>query len=145
MKRREFVVGSAATLVVLAAGGSYLTSGCPLDSAGAGVCTGPCAAFIDLNGDGECDRVPVPVVAGAASATGAAEAAAKVAGASLTRACPFGLRDDPYPGECHLYVDADGDGICDLSRGEPAAVEGEAAEPARRPRLARQARRPARF
>ena len=71
MKRREFVIGSAATLVVLAAGGSYLTGGCPLDADGIGVCTGPCAAFIDLNGDGQCDRVPVPVVAGAA-ATGAA-------------------------------------------------------------------------
>jgi hypothetical protein len=30
-------------------------------------------------------------------------------------ACPRGLINDPYPGRCHLYVDSDGDGICDYS------------------------------
>ena len=29
--------------------------------------------------------------------------------------CPFGIYDDPYPGQCSRYVDNDGDGICDLS------------------------------
>jgi len=33
--------------------------------------------------------------------------------------CPFGLEDDPYPGECNRYVDSDGDGICDLSQPAP--------------------------
>jgi len=33
--------------------------------------------------------------------------------------CPFGLEDDPYPGECNRYIDTDGDGICDLSQPAP--------------------------
>jgi len=33
--------------------------------------------------------------------------------------CPFGLEDDPYPGECKKYIDTDGDGICDLSQPAP--------------------------
>jgi len=33
--------------------------------------------------------------------------------------CPFGLEDDPYPGECKRYIDTDGDGICDLSQPVP--------------------------
>jgi hypothetical protein len=30
-------------------------------------------------------------------------------------ACPFGLVNDPYPGECRHYRDSNGDGICDYS------------------------------
>lgn len=30
-------------------------------------------------------------------------------------ACPFGQVNDPYPGRCHRYRDADGNGICDYS------------------------------
>jgi len=33
--------------------------------------------------------------------------------------CPFGLENDPYPGECKRYIDTDGDGICDLSQSAP--------------------------
>ena len=33
--------------------------------------------------------------------------------------CPYGLEDDPYPGECKRYIDTDGDGICDLSQPAP--------------------------
>jgi hypothetical protein len=33
--------------------------------------------------------------------------------------CPFGLEDDPYPGECKRYIDTDGDGICDHSQPAP--------------------------
>jgi len=33
--------------------------------------------------------------------------------------CPFGIEDDPYPGECKRYIDTDGDGICDLSQPAP--------------------------
>jgi len=29
--------------------------------------------------------------------------------------CPYGLTNDPFPGQCGRYIDADGDGICDLS------------------------------
>ena len=35
-------------------------------------------------------------------------------------ACPYGLVNDPYPGECRSYVDEQGNGICDLS--EPALI-----------------------
>jgi hypothetical protein len=30
-------------------------------------------------------------------------------------ACPRGLVDDPYPGRCRRYVDANANGLCDLS------------------------------
>ena len=30
-------------------------------------------------------------------------------------ACPYGQINDPYPGRCRFYTDADGDGICDYS------------------------------
>jgi hypothetical protein len=33
--------------------------------------------------------------------------------------CPFGLVNDPHPGQCAGYVDADGDGICDRSQPHP--------------------------
>lgn len=33
--------------------------------------------------------------------------------------CPFGLKDEPYPGSCWRYVDENKDGICDLSQSEP--------------------------
>lgn len=30
--------------------------------------------------------------------------------------CPFGLTDDPAPGQCGLYVDGNGDNLCDNSQ-----------------------------
>lgn len=39
--------------------------------------------------------------------------------------CPFGIEDDPYPGECPRYIDTNGDGICDHSQPEPLDTEGE--------------------
>ncbi len=30
--------------------------------------------------------------------------------------CPYGLTNDPYPGQCSRYIDLNGDGICDLSQ-----------------------------
>ena len=30
-------------------------------------------------------------------------------------ACPFGEVNDPHPGKCHRYIDANNNGICDLS------------------------------
>jgi len=83
-----------------------------LDTQGEGICTGPCTAFLDLNGDGLCDRLPAAAqVAVTSSDSPASE-----------RVCPFGLVNDPYPGECHLYVDADGDSICDLSQNYPLSA-----------------------
>ncbi|HEY9060355.1 MAG TPA: 4Fe-4S binding protein [Pseudobacteroides sp.] len=36
--------------------------------------------------------------------------------------CPLEIENDPYPGKCGLYVDDDGDKICDLSEIAPAKV-----------------------
>jgi len=33
--------------------------------------------------------------------------------------CPFGLENDPYPGECGRYIDTNQDNICDLSQTAP--------------------------
>jgi len=33
--------------------------------------------------------------------------------------CPFGLENDPYPGECGRYIDTNQDNICDLSQPKP--------------------------
>jgi hypothetical protein len=33
--------------------------------------------------------------------------------------CPYGLVDDPFPGQCPRYVDTNQDGICDLSQSPP--------------------------
>jgi hypothetical protein len=30
--------------------------------------------------------------------------------------CPYGLVNDPFPGQCGRYIDANGDGICDFSQ-----------------------------
>jgi len=35
--------------------------------------------------------------------------------------CPYGLVNDPYPGQCPRYIDVTGDGICDLSQAAAAA------------------------
>jgi len=39
--------------------------------------------------------------------------------AQVWNSCPFGLENDPYPGECGRYVDTNQDNICDLSQPEP--------------------------
>lgn len=41
--------------------------------------------------------------------------------------CPKGLVDDPYPGACGLYIDADGNGICDYSEEEAISTKSEEA------------------
>lgn len=38
--------------------------------------------------------------------------------AQAQTACPKGLTNDPYPGECGLYTDVNKDKICDLSQDE---------------------------
>jgi len=56
------------------------------------------------------------VLAGAAAGdTGQGSSLAASTGQESGVACPRGLLNDPYPGRCHHYVDADGDGICDYS------------------------------
>ena len=39
--------------------------------------------------------------------------------------CPFGEVNDAYPGDCGIYVDTDGDGICDLSQLAPEDRDGQ--------------------
>jgi hypothetical protein len=93
---------------------------------------GKCRRYVDRDGDGICD-LSIPQATGEASlpGTGADHAPtpdSDVGGASqpdddtsstpqpqLGVACPYGLVNDPYPGECRRYVDRNGDGICDLS------------------------------
>jgi hypothetical protein len=35
---------------------------------------------------------------------------------SCAVSCPYGLVNDPFPGQCPRYTDLNGDGICDLSQ-----------------------------
>ncbi len=35
---------------------------------------------------------------------------------SCAGGCPYGLTNDPFPGQCRHYIDSSGDGICDLSQ-----------------------------
>jgi hypothetical protein len=43
--------------------------------------------------------------------------------------CPFGLTDDPAPGQCGRYVDGNGDSICDLSQDLTQSGGASAGEP----------------
>jgi hypothetical protein len=47
-------------------------------------------------------------------------AAGTISGACAA-GCPYGLVNDPYPGQCPRYIDVSGDGICDLSQAAGAA------------------------
>jgi hypothetical protein len=84
---------------------------------------GKCRRYVDRDGDGICD-LSVPQEGGQASQpddqiTGQASEAPTLVPSTpqpqVGVACPFGLVNDPYPGQCRRYVDQDGDGICDLS------------------------------
>ena len=111
ISRRRFLLwGGGATISGLL-GGAYIKSGCPLSDGK--TCVGPCTACIDLDHDAVCDRVqraraPDQQVANDVAADG--EAAG-----TFTVRCPYGIVNDPYPGACRRYVDANGNGICDLS------------------------------
>ena len=121
-RRRFLVLGSGAGLSAFL-GGAYVVSACPLTDTG--ICVGPCAAYIDRRGDGLCDRAYAERAAQAvaqekdgarqASESGAEPSQGSVSSQTTSVSCPFGLVNDPYPGQCRHYVDRDGDGICDLS------------------------------
>jgi hypothetical protein len=113
-RRRFLILGGGTTLGALI-GGAYVMSGCPLSDSG--VCVGPCAADIDLDHDGVCDRI---------QRNGTEADDAGVADTASAPRCPLGLREDPYPGQCKWYVDADGDGYCDLALGVDAKADTEA-------------------
>jgi len=39
--------------------------------------------------------------------------------------CPFGFKDEAYPGTCWRYVDTNNDGICDHSQSQSEPVDGK--------------------
>lgn len=113
LDRRQFLVLAGGVVATGAMGGLYIVSDCPISADG--ICTGPCAACYDANGNALCDRIE------SSSATTAAAAAVATAtvDSSFVSTCPFGLQYDAYPGQCLNYVDTTGSGYCDYS--EPAA------------------------
>ena len=88
---------------------------------------GKCRHYVDTNGNGICDlseesscadetlerpdQVAVPLEGG---------------GEPPCTACPLGLVNDPFPGECRHYVDNNSNGICDLS--EPGSCTDQTLE-----------------
>jgi hypothetical protein len=44
-------------------------------------------------------------------------------GTVFAQDCPFGLTNDPYPGECGRYIDTDNDNICDHSQTSAEAAQ----------------------
>jgi|GEM_PF-754296 len=102
--RRQFLLWGCGAAVAALCGSAYLISDCPLSDSG--VCVGPCSAFIDLNGDGRCDRI---------SKNEQTASQGQPTTVITTTTCPFGLVNDPYPGQCGRYTDRNGNGICDFS------------------------------
>lgn len=85
---------------------------------------GHCHKYIDSDQSGYCDysEPPGALIAPTRSTKEQAdslpvEPTVQAAAASTTGvvACPFGLVNDPYPGQCQRYVDANGSGFCDYS------------------------------
>ena len=52
----------------------------------------------------------------------AAAGAAGLAVPACAAVCPKGIGDCPYPGRCFLYVDSNGDSICDYTPGDTSQV-----------------------
>ncbi len=50
-------------------------------------------------------------------------AALSLSGNSCAASCPYGMVNDPYPGQCGHYIDTTGDGICDLSQITSSTVD----------------------
>lgn len=124
--RRQFLTLGGGVAATSLFGGAFLVSGCPLSNSE--ICVGPCGAFLDLDGDGICDRIQRRAVEiqQAACTTPDCLECANLAPEAMDPAhvgkvarCPLGLVNDPYPGQCGRYVDADGNGICDLSEVAP--------------------------
>ena len=84
---------------------------------------GECRHYVDENHNGLCDLSEPALIASGEIAPLATPTRAPdrdPAAPTVQTACPYGLVNDPYPGECRHYVDANGNGICDLS--EPALI-----------------------
>ena len=81
---------------------------------------GKCPRYIDANGDGFCDFSVLGTAVSAATPTVPVTPYTTIANPtpipmSASVSCPYGIVNDPYPGECPRYVDANRDGFCDLS------------------------------
>ncbi len=105
---------------------------------------GHCHKYVDSDGSGYCDHSEpgiartVPDEAAATSVTPEAEQPDGVTttatpAAAVGVVCPFGMVNDPYPGQCNRYIDANGNGYCDYSEvqvipgdGAGASAEGDA-------------------
>jgi hypothetical protein len=48
--------------------------------------------------------------------------AASTMSSSCATTCPYGMVNDPFPGQCSRYVDIGGDGICDFSQATPVTT-----------------------
>ena len=49
--------------------------------------------------------------------------AASTMSTSCATSCPYGMVNDPFPGQCSRYIDLDGDGMCDLSQVTTTAAQ----------------------
>ena len=47
---------------------------------------------------------------------------------SCAASCPYGLVNDPYPGQCPRYTDLNGDGFCDFSQTSTSMATDTAAD-----------------
>ncbi len=48
--------------------------------------------------------------------------AASTMSSSCATTCPYGMVNDPFPGQCSRYMDVGGDGICDFSQTTPVTT-----------------------
>lgn len=48
--------------------------------------------------------------------------AASTMSSSCATTCPYGMVNDPYPGQCPRYMDIGGDGFCDFSQATPVTT-----------------------
>jgi len=48
--------------------------------------------------------------------------AASTMSTSCATTCPYGMVNDPFPGQCSRYMDVGGDGICDFSQATPVTT-----------------------
>ena len=91
-------------------------------------CGGLTATAIDTSATTAAGAASAATEGGGTSATASAATSATTAAAAQTtteqsssywNTCRRGKTDDAYPGDCHDYVDTNGDDICDLSQPDP--------------------------
>jgi hypothetical protein len=68
------------------------------------------------------ENIPIKQKLFAAVSTIPFIAAATMSGSCAT-SCPYGMVNDPYPGQCSRYTDITGDGMCDLSQATATTTE----------------------